>query len=105
MITAKDLQEAIAECEGTRNPDSRVCIKLAAFYILKDHLFPEQEKPSYSYAPDPVEKTIEYYSDTDFGKAIDGRDPDEVWPLIDELVSVVRLVVPRVYDSFMQKLQ
>ena len=30
MITEHDLKEAIAECEGNRNPDARTCIKLAA---------------------------------------------------------------------------
>ena len=44
MITEKDLQEAIAECEGQRNPNANTCVKLAAFYIIKDHLFPQQEE-------------------------------------------------------------
>ena len=111
MITEKDLQEAIAECQGERDPNSRTCIKLAAFYILKDHLYPEKPEElarGYSYAaeaPDDVENIIDYYSDTEFGRLIDGRKAAEVWPLIDELVSVIQLVVPRVYDSFMQKLQ
>ena len=39
MITEKDLQEAIAECKGKRNPDSSTCIKLAAFLIIQEHLY------------------------------------------------------------------
>ena len=35
MITEMDLQEAIAECQGKRNPNADTCIKLAAFYIIK----------------------------------------------------------------------
>ncbi len=41
MITEHDLQEAIAECQGKRNPDANTCIKLAAFYTIKEHLFPK----------------------------------------------------------------
>lgn len=112
MITEKDLQEAIAECQGQRDPDARTCIKLAAFYIIKDHLFPVEapernEMPSYSFAPPPeeIETTIDYYSDSDFGKAVEGRQASEVWPLIDELVTSIQVVMPRIYESFMRRLQ
>lgn len=112
MITEYDLQEAIAECQGQRDPDAKTCIKLAAFYIIKDHLYPSEtpvrdEMPSYSYAPapEPVETSITYTSDTDFGKMVEGRPAAKVWPLVDELVTTIQLVMPRVYDSFMRKLQ
>lgn len=112
MITEQDLREAIAECQGQRDPDSRTCIKLAAFYIIRDHLYPDEtqvrsEMPSYSYAPPPesVETSIDYFSDTDFGKAIEGRQASEVWPLIDEFVTSVQLVMPRIYESLMRRLR
>ena len=112
MITEKDLQEAIAECQGERDPDSKTCIKLAAFYIIKDHLYPEEapirgDVPSYSYAPSPedIETHIDYFSDTDFGNAVEGRRASDVWPLVDELVTSIQLVMPRMYESFMRKLQ
>ena len=34
MITEQDLLEAIAECQGQRNPNANTCIKLAAYYII-----------------------------------------------------------------------
>ncbi len=111
MITEKDLQEAIAECQGERNPDARTCMKLAAFYTIRDHLFPAPqaatapEPSTYSYAPDKVGNTIDYYSDTEFGRLIEGRRPGEIWPIVDELVSSVQLINPRLYDSFMRKIQ
>ena len=36
MITERDLIEAIAECEGERDPTAYTCLKLAAFYYLRD---------------------------------------------------------------------
>ena len=117
MITMQDLQEAIAECLGERNPNANTCIKLAAFYTIKENLFPDQSgdipapvEPvrSYSFAPPPeeVEKTIDYYSDTDFGQLIDGRKASEIWPIVDELVSeALQTVNPRLYDAFIRKIK
>ena len=61
---------------------------------------------TYAPAPEAVENTIDYESDTEFGRLVSGRDPDEVWPLVDELVSEALAVVnPRLYDSFIRRLR
>ena len=41
MITEKDLQEAIAEGQGQRNPNANTCIKLAAFLTIRKEMFGE----------------------------------------------------------------
>ena len=113
MITEQDLQAAIAECKGERNPDARVCIKLAAYYIIKDHLFGNcqdtinaPDLPEYSYQPpEHVETTIDYYSDTEFSRVIDGRQASEIWPIIDELMSVLQATNPRLYAGVMRKIE
>lgn len=119
MITEQDLQEAIAECQGKRNPDAKTCMMLAAFYIIRREMFgnPEQvsapaEAPAlptgYSYAapPETVEKTVEYESDTDFGRLIYGRAASEIWPVIDELVTEpIQALYPRLYDALFRKLK
>lgn len=110
MITERDLQEAIAECEGQRNPNASTCIKLAAFYTIREHLFPstvsKMETPTYSYSapPDQVEKTIDYFSDTEFGRAIAGKRAADVWPIMDELMDAVSVLQPRLYASVMGKM-
>lgn len=117
MITQQDLQAAIAECLAVQNPNSNTCIKLAAFYTIREHLFPEKSQLpvdtsppqlSYAYAPPPgtVGNMIDYESDTEFGRLIRGRDPSEVWPLVDELVSEVLAVLnPRLYEGFIRRLK
>lgn len=112
MITEQDLQEAIAECQGQRNPNSSTCIKLAAFLTIQKELFgkPEQRSevpppPSYSYAVEPAENTIDYDSGTDFSRAIEGKDPDTVWGIMDELMTALLTVYPRLYYSVMDELQ
>lgn len=109
MITERDLEQAIAECQGERNPNSNTCIKLAAFYTIKNEMFGrhEQMEPGYSYAApvETIETTIDYESDTDFSQAIYGRKAADVWPIMDELMSTIQALMPRLYDGVMRKLQ
>ena len=109
MITEKDLQEAIAECLGTRTPNANTCIKLAAFYTIRDQLYPREDRaepvPSYSYAAPPDSETIKEYGDTPFLKAIAGRNPDEIWPIMDEVMTALMALNRRLYDAAMRKLQ
>lgn len=109
MITEHDLQEAIAECEGQRNPSSSTCMKLAAFYTIKDKLYPvEQEQPelpSYSRSVGPMlTGSVEYASDTEFGRLISGMDVAEFAPIMDELMTTLQVVSPRLYAGVIRKL-
>lgn len=109
MISEKDLQEAIAECLGQRAPNANTCIKLAAFYTIQNQLYGKAGEadlpplPAYSYAPAPDER-IKGYGDTPFYKAIAGRMPDDIWPIIDEVFTALMAVNPRLYQAAMRKL-
>jgi len=114
VITQQDLQAAIAECKGERDPNANTCVKLAAYYILMEHLYPSEDNtpleaaPSYSYATEPenhAEPTIDYYSDTEFSEAVDGRTVSEIMPIIDELMSVLQATNPRLYAGVMRKIE
>ena len=52
MITLDDLEAAIAECEGERNPNANTCIKLAAYYTILNEK--QGKPPVYSYSAEPV---------------------------------------------------
>ena len=109
MITEKDLQEAIAECQGQRNPTASTCIKLAAFYTIRKELFGEEKDAEhsygYSYSPDPAEPLIDNPSDSDFARAIDGRKQAEIWPLMDEMMDTIQAIHPRLYSAVMDRLR
>ena len=77
MITEQDLRQAIAECQGERNPDARTCIKLAAYLTIKEHLYPQ---------------------------VVDGKDMTEVWKIMDELMGTLQVIQPRLYDSVIRKI-
>ena len=111
MITEKDLQEAIAECQGQRNPNSSTCIKLAAFLIIQRELYGNKENnaiipeiPKYSYANDPSESIVKYESDSEFSKIINGKNEYDVFSVMDELMEMLKLLYPKIYDSVMRKL-
>lgn len=103
MITEKDLQEAIAECQGQRNPNANTCMKLAAYYTIKDHLFNKPQAVSYSYAPGPSE-TVNVSDDSEFLKVVNGKNLDEVFSVMDELMATINVINPRLYEGVMAKL-
>lgn len=105
MITEHDLQEAIAECQGQRNPTASTCIKLAAYLTIKNSLYPgDQPEQGYSFKAMPVKEVISYQSDSDFGKAVQGRNASDVMPVMDELMDTLRIIHPRLYNGVMGKL-
>lgn len=120
MITEPEIEAAIAECVGKRNPDANTVRTLAALYTIKEHLYPneplqktqqleraENALSNYSFAPAPDQKpyAISLDSDTDFARVIEGRDPEEIMPLMDEAMSLLASVYPACYDAIMRKLQ
>ena len=112
MITEQDLQEAIAECQGQRNPNANTAIKLAAFYTIRRELFGEEKDagplPGYSYAAQPEtasEPMIQNDSDSEFARLIDGRPQKEIWPLMDEMMDTIHAIHPRLYRAVMDRLR
>ena len=108
MITQQDLKQAIAECQGERNPNANTCIKLAAFLTIHRELFGEEKQaeqlPSYSFAPAPDRNIINFDSDSEFARAINGRDVNEILPIIEELAETLEVIQPRLYNAFINKL-
>ena len=110
MITLHDLETAIARCQGESDPDAKTCIKLAAYYTIKEAMFGDTpahiaETPSYSYAPPPAsESVVSYQSGTRFSEAIDGLPAVDVWAVMDELMTVLGATNQRLYDGVMREL-
>lgn len=105
MIYEQDLNEAIAECQGKRNPDANTCIKLAAYLTIKNALYPD-EKPETGF-PQMISGdtgTIEYDSGTEFSNVCKGRPLTDIMPVIDELMTTLQVLYPRLYNGVMNKL-
>ena len=115
MITEKEVAQAIEECMREPVTGNKRAV-LADLIIIQDYLFGEpmqkreapQPMPMQSYSDPPVEqveKYIETSCDSEFLKAVDGRKADKVWKLIDELVEAVKILHPRMYTTFIDKVQ
>ena len=101
MVREEDLQEAIAECQGVRNPNANTCMKLASYYTILDHT--KESMPTYSYAPPPNDIVDTSFLDSDFAKQINGMPADDAWRLMDELMSTIQVINPHLYDGVMRK--
>ena len=108
MITHEDVQAAIAECEGLRRPNANTCLKLAALYTIQDHMQTKTKEPQrntgYSFANQSPTK-IMYQSETEFGDIVTGKDAEDVFAILDELLTTVQVMVPRLYDAVVMKLK
>ena len=115
MITEKELEQAIKECLREPVTGNKRAV-LADLIIIQDYLFGEptqaqeapQPHPMQSYSAPPmeqVEKYIETNGDSEFLKAVAGRKADKVWKLMYELVEAVRVLHPRMYTTFIDKVQ
>lgn len=109
MITVDDLNEAIAELEGRRTPTSTDCIKLAAYYIIKDNLTPEtpSEMPLYSRAePQNAPEIISYnFNNQALNDSLNGRTSDYAYWLLDELMTACSVLDMRLYSFIERKLK
>jgi hypothetical protein len=109
VITERDLDEGIAECQGQRNPNANTCLKLAAFLTIKKELFGrDADVPAGAYSgsapPLSMSNTVEYKSDTEFAQAIRGMDTNKVMALMDELMTTLATLSPRLYAGVMQRI-
>ena len=105
MITKKDLDEAILECNGKRRPDANTCMKLAAFYTIRQNLYPDESpepkiEEGYSFSPGG----ITYSGESEFAQAVYGRSEEEVFPIIEELMETIRVINPRLYEGVMRRI-
>ena len=94
LITRRDLEEAIAKCQGQKNPNANTCIKLAAYYTILDHT--PIDDPGYSNAYKP--------SDSEFMRLIREKSMDEVLCVVDELMEELEVVNPKLYYKTMETL-
>ena len=108
MISEKDLQDAIAECQGERHPNANTCIKLAAFFTIYEHLYPKQAEQT-ERIPQAIFETVEEefigdYGSSDFYRLISGRKAADVWQVMNELMDTLQVINPRLYDGVMRQL-
>lgn len=83
----------------------RNCEKLATLYTLRNNLYPETEQVGYSFSPAPVRDVIGEYGNSEFMLMISGKDSQEVWNLVDEIVTTVKMLKPSLYNAIIRRIE
>ena len=100
MISQKDLEKEIRELENA--PESyRTYEKLAVMRAVYNDYYAEPEM----FMPLSADSAkVPHISETEFSKAVEGMDSRNLWELIDELMSTLQVLNPRLYNSVMRKI-
>jgi hypothetical protein len=93
MISLKEIEKTIAELESGETSFSN-CEKLANLYVVYDHL-----NRNKTFTAEPEEKNTEFF------KAVKGKNIHDVYVVIDELMETMSVVNNRAYQSVVQKLR
>lgn len=110
-MTKREIDRQISEYEdgGLTRTNAR---DLSALYIIRDNLFPDAPatatpdraalplSASFAGAPDVVPE----YGDTDFYRAIAGKDPARAWGVMAELMDTLSAVHARLYGRVLTEL-
>lgn len=107
MLDALEIRKEIARLEFEESSYTNYA-KLANLYTIQDRMgraaAEEPVEHRYSAAP-PVTESIGVYGDSDFLRSIAGKDPAQIWQIIDELMETLSLVNHRAYDSVLRKVR
>lgn len=105
MITEQMLIEAIAECQGEREPNANTCYKLAAYHIILNEMRGTTPQAVLSeYSRDSAE-VVSIDSDSEFAEAINGMDSKKAWALVDELVATLWAVNKPLYNALLRRIK
>lgn len=107
MITERDLEEAIKECEGVRNPTSSTCVKLASYYTILDRMRGETHKVHTEESSAPIIRGgySMSSSESEFMMIIEDKGIMNAIPIIEELMETLSIINPKLYDSVIRKLK
>ena len=115
MLDKAEIRKEIARLEYEESSYHNYAM-LADLYTIRKQMQEDEQGgrsmrvQAYSGNPAPAmqmeaPQTVGSYGDSDFLRAVAGKDPSKVWPIIDELMDTLAVVNRRVYDSVMRKTQ
>lgn len=108
----KEIEWAIHELEDQESSEGRYTL-LAALYTCRNEMLglsaPRPQMAAYSEAAGPAKagsptEPVAWYGDSEFLKAVEGKDPAKVWVIMDDLMDALQVVNRRAYDNVLRKL-
>lgn len=110
MLDRKEIDIEIARLEYGESSYPAYA-KLANLYTIRDRMDRQERQvpyeASYSAAPSTAEypSVVEDYGNSDFLRAIYGKNQGAAWAIMDDLMDTLHTVNPRVYDGVIRKLK
>lgn len=95
MITDKDWQEIIAKCQGVSKPNEVAHLLLAAATYMTERNSQSQGTPH----------NIGYSSDTEFSALVNGKKPELVMAVFEELMETLSVLSPKLHTAVKNKLK
>lgn len=112
-VTEQELLDAVEDLKHDQHTYQKMQ-KLAAVYTVLDHMYPDGQPDAsygvgYGYSRDhtPAQQDagqVGLYGDSEFLRAIAGRDTQEMWRLMDEVMTVLAMSNKRLYNHVMDRL-
>lgn len=103
----KEIEWAIAELEKEES-SFPLYAKLANLYTVRDKMTGgSTQQPhivAYSEAT-PIPEAIGQYGDSDFLRAVAGKNPDRVWLVLDEFMESLSVVNRKAYNNLVRRLE
>ena len=96
MISLETIEREIQEIEATRDTTYKTCERLAWLYIVRDHLRPM------AISSDHKTQTI---GGSEFLELSSGVSYPALMGILDEHMSALSVVNPRLYESLMDKIR
>lgn len=103
MFSECELIKSIREIENAP-PTFQNMQKLATFYTIYDHLYSVPAEPR-ELKKTVQENVVEWYGDSEFLSLIEDKEAEKMWLLMDELMSTIKALQPRLYEATMQEIR
>lgn len=109
MLDPKEIDIEIARLEYGESSYPAYA-KLATLYTIKNQMN-QSEQPeqvpvqAYSFSPSPESAYTGRYGDSEFLREIEGRDIEDVFQVMDDLMDTLQVANPRVYNGVMRKIR
>ena len=109
MLDPKEIDIEIARLEYGESSYPAYA-KLATLYTIKNQMNQSETKPqeprqAYSLAAAPESASTDRYGDSEFLREIEGRDQEDVFRIMDDLMDTLQVANPRVYNGVLRKIR
>lgn len=105
----KEIEWAIQELEKGES-SFPVYAKLANLYTVRNEMLglsaaqPQIAAYSGTAGPASGQEALGQYGDSEFLRAVSGKDPEKVWAIMDDLMDALQVVNRRAYTNVIRKL-